>query len=80
MRKKTYMKVTLTREEVKFTPVIITLESQEEVDQMFALLDNNAIASCVPLLSVYLLKDYFSDKYTKTCKQLSEIIKSEWTN
>ena len=31
----------ITREETKFQPVVITLESQEEVDQMFA------IANCV---------------------------------
>lgn len=54
------MKATSER---KFQPVILTLETQEEVDKLFALLNHSAISDAVGFTEEYLvLKPYISDK------------------
>ena len=59
------------REDVQFKPVVITLESQEEVDQMYAIVDN---------ISFNGLNDITRDLYTDLSEYWKESYTLEGTN
>lgn len=71
------MQVSREIQSEKFIPVIIKLETQKEVDELFALLSFVAIAKCVPLLSKEFneLRQYVSKKCLSVQDDLIQILK-----
>jgi len=61
----------------EFVPVIVTLESQEEVDALYAVIDHTTISSILPVFYGWQskLEPYRSLEYRKSWKKLDELIK-----
>lgn len=68
------MKITT---EKKFTSVIITLETQEEVNEFYAILNHLTISKCLPHLMNYdvELEKYSTGDYRITHEALESIVK-----
>ena len=62
--------------EQEFVPVIVTLESQEEVDALYAVIDHTSITSTLRVLFGWQNKliVYRSSEYQKSWKKLDDII------
>ena len=69
------MKATRIEPEQKFVPVIVTLESQEEVDSLFVVGNDVRICNVLPALDrVYnLLKPFASEHYHILCDELDTL-------
>ena len=50
------MKAKRVEPKQEFIPVIVTLESQEEVDALYAVIDNTVIVSAIPILNRWQLR------------------------
>ena len=65
-----------TREKIKppFTPVVITLETQEEVDQFYTMVNTSQITQVLNINNWYeKVEDYASDKVDKMHADLQNI-------
>ena len=65
-----------TREKIKppFTPVVITLETQEEVDQFYTMVNTSQITQVLNINNWYeKVEDYASDKVGKMHADLQNI-------
>lgn len=70
------MKAEREEHEQPFIPVIVTLESQEEVDKLFALCNNSAIYEAIGLKGWYeMLREFHTTAYNEYHTALSNIFK-----
>jgi len=70
------MKVERIKPEVEFVPVVVTLETQEEVDKLFALLDHTTVNRELDIKGWWKLLDgYKSSDYKKHFNKLAGIIR-----
>lgn len=70
-----WMKAERKQVELKFVPVIVTLESQEEVDALYAVIDNTIVVSAIPVLQGWQVKlqDFRSNAYESLFKNLDKL-------
>ena len=61
----------------EFVPVIVTLESQEEVDSLYAVVDHTAVSHILPTLYGWQNKliSYRSRKYRELWEKLDAVIR-----
>lgn len=72
------MKAERIKLEPEFVPVIVTLESQEEVDALYAVVDHTTIQATLPVLNDWQgqLYSFRSSNYAELWKKLDMLIRS----
>ena len=70
------MKAEQAESKQEFVPVIITLESQKEVDALYAVIDNTVIVNAIPILDRWQskLQPFRSLNYRLSFVKLDRII------
>lgn len=65
------------KQEPKFSPVVITLESQEEVDWMFCLLNHSWLTDDTPLEDGQSALEAFAPNYVPAFRRLCDKIEAK---
>lgn len=59
-----------------FKPVKLVLETQEEVDKVYSLLNHLDLAECLDIVGIFeILQPYRSKDYTKYHEKLQELLR-----